>query len=207
MSSNESSGQKRWSFLTGRLHTDVLAIATGEGVARLCNLILVVFVSRAFGVRAAGAYAMALALYLYQMNGTDFGLRQTGARLVAKNPDHIRRVVRFIQRRRILLALLTMALGYWYGRFGPVPQDARPMVSLYALAIFGYGLSVDWLAWGMQRFAVMSGWRAMVSLMNVTFTIVCVVSFHAGLLVVPVAAALANLLAGGLLWVFWARRT
>ena len=207
MSSNESGGPKRWGFLTGRLRTDVLAIATGEGIARLCNLILVVFVSRTFGVRAAGAYAMAQALYLYQMNGTDFGLRQTGARLVAKNPGSVRRIVGFIQRRRVLLALLMMALGCWYGRSGPVPHDARPMVSLYALVIFGYGLSVDWLAWGMQRFSVMSGWRAMVSLINVTFTIICVAGFHAGLLVVPLGAGLANLVAGAWLWMFWARRT
>ena len=154
--------------------------------------ILVVFLSRTFGVRAAGAYAVTRALYLYQMNGTDFGLRQTGARLVATNPGGLRKNCRFIQRRRVFLAVLMMALGYWYGRFGPVPQDARPMVSLYALAIFGYGLSVDWLAWGMQRFAVMSGARAMVSVMNVTFTIVCVVGFHAGLLIIPLTASLAN---------------
>jgi O-antigen/teichoic acid export membrane protein len=206
MSSIESDRKGR-GFLTGRLRADVLAIATGEGVARLCNLILVVFLSRTFGVRAAGAYAVAQSLYLYQMNGTDFGLRQTGARLVAKNPGSIGRVVMFIQRRRVLLALLMTALGYWYGRSGPVPQDARPMVSLYALAIFGYGLSVDWLAWGMQRFMVMSGWRAIVALLNVTFTIVGVVGFHAGLLVVPLAAALANLVGGAWLWLFWARRT
>lgn len=205
MSSTESSNQKHRG-LTGRLHADVLAIATGEGVARVCNLILVVFVSRTFGVRAAGAYAMAQALYLYQMNGTDFGLRQTGTRLIATNPGSVRRIAGFIQRRRILLALLMMALGYWYGRSGAVPRDTRSMVSLYALAIFGYGLSVDWLAWGLQRFAVMSSWRAIGSLANVTFTIVCVVGFHAGLLVVPLTAALANIVAGAWLWMFWARR-
>ena len=203
----ESSEQRRSGFLRRRLHTDVLAIAAGEGIARMCNLALVVFLSRTFGVAAAGAYAMAQALSLYQMNATDFGLRQNGARLVAKNPGSIGVIVRFIQRRRVFLALLMIAVGYWYGRSGAVPQDARPMVSLYALAVFGYGLSVDWLAWGMQRFAIMSGWRAMVSLINVAFTVVSVACFHAGLLVVPLAAALANLAAGAWLWLFWARRT
>jgi O-antigen/teichoic acid export membrane protein len=191
---------------TGRLHTHVIAIAAGEGTARLCNLILVVFLSRTFGVRAAGAYAIAQALFLYQSNGTDFGLRQTGARLVARNPGNIRQVVRFIQRRRILLALLMMALGYWYGRAGPVPGDARAMVSLYALAIFGYGLSVDWLAWGMQRFAFMSGWRAFVSVIGVSIAIVSVRRFNAGLLIVPLATGLAYLIAGAWLWVVWAGR-
>src|SRR5579862_1417358 len=187
MSLSESSGDKRRRPLVARLHKYVFAIATGEGIARLCNLLLVVFISRTFGVRAAGAYAMALALSLYQMNGTDFGLRQTGARLIARNPGNVKQVVRFIQRRRILLALLMVALGCWYGIAGPVPQDARRLVSLYALAIFGYGLSVDWVAWGMQRFTIMSGWRAIVSLLGMAVTIICVSVFHAGLLVVPVA--------------------
>jgi len=192
--------------LAGRLRSHVLAIAAGEGLARLCNLLLVVFLSRTFGVRAAGAYAVAQALALYQMNGTDFGLRQTGARLIARNPGNFRQVVRFIQRRRILLALVVITIGYWYGRAGPVPADARPLVSLCALALFGYSLSVDWLAWGMQRFVLMSGWRALVSVIAVTVTIVGVVAFHLGLLIVPLGIALGYLLAGFWLWVFWARK-
>ncbi len=192
-------------ILPSRLTAHVLTIATGEGIARLCNLLLVVFLSRTFGVRAAGAYAVAQAVSLYQMNGIDFGLRQTGARLVAKNAGNSRHVVRFIQRRRLLLALAMIVIGYWYGRAGPVPQDTRSMVSLYALAMFGYGLSVDWLAWGMQRFAYMTGWRALVSLSAMAITIVCVWHFHAGLLIVPIANGLAYLIAGAWLWVFWAR--
>jgi len=191
--------------LSGRLPAHVLTIATGEGFARLCNLLLVIFLSRTFGVRATGAYAVAQAVFLYQINGIDFGLRQTGARLVARNPGNIRQVVRFIQRRRILLALVMITIGYWYGNAGPVPQDTRSMVSLCALATFGYGLSVDWLAWGMQRFAIMTGWRALVSLSALAITIMCVRSFHAGLLIVPLATALAYLIAGAWLWVFWAR--
>jgi len=193
-------------ILSSRLPAHVLTIATGEGIARLCNLLLVVFLSRTFGVRAAGAYAVAQAVSLYQMNGIDFGLRQTGARLVAKNVGDTRRVVRFIQRRRLLLALAMILIGYWYGRAGPVPPDTRSMVSLYALAIFGYGLSVDWLAWGMQRFAFMTGWRALVSLSAMAITIACVWNFHAGLLIVPLANGLAYLIAGAWLWVFWARK-
>ena len=205
MTSPEGSERKRGGLFGRRLHSDVLAIATGEGIARLCNLILVVFISRTFGVRAAGAYAMAQALSLYQLNGTDFGLRQTGARLVARNPDNIRRVIRFVQRRRVLLAVLMMAMGYWYGAAGPVPHDARTIVSLYALAILGYGLSVDWLAWGMRRFVIMSGWRAIVSLVSVAVTIISVLGFHAGLLAVPFAVAFAYFVSACWIWVFWAR--
>ncbi len=200
--------QPKWHrrVLSGRAPAQVLTIATGEGFARLCNLLLVVFLSRTFGVRAAGAYAVAQAVSLYQINGIDFGLRQTGARLVAKNAGNTRHIVQFIQRRRLFLALVMIAIGYWYGRSGPVPQDTRSMVSLYALATFGYGLSVDWLAWGMQRFAVMTGWRALVSLSALAITITCVWNFHAGLLIVPLASGLAYLIGGAWIWVFWARK-
>src|SRR5271165_3052333 len=135
----DCSRQSRKPFAS-RMRGHVLAIATGEGIARLCNLLLVIFISRTFGVRAAGAYAVAQALSVYQMHGIDCGLRQTGARLVARHPQSIRQVVRFIQRRRLTLAVAVVALGYLYGRVGPVQNDARPVVSLYALAMFGYGL-------------------------------------------------------------------
>jgi O-antigen/teichoic acid export membrane protein len=199
------SGEKR-PKLSGRLPSHVLTIATGEGIARICNLLLVVFVSRTFGVRAAGAYAVAQALALYQMHGIDFGLRQAGARLIARNSGHITQVVRFIQRRRLLLTLVVIALGYLYGKDGPVPHDMRPMVSLYALAITGYGFSLDWLAWGLQRFALMSGWRALVSLLSLTVAIAGVSIFHAGPTIVALAAGLAYVIAAFLLWAFWARK-
>lgn len=189
-----------------RLHSQILAIATGEGIARLCNLLLVIFISRTFGVRAAGAYAVAQAISIYQMYGIDFGLRQTGARLVARHPRSLRQVVRFVQRRRVLLAIAMVAAGYWYGRAGPVQHDERQMVSLYALATFGYAISVDWLAWGMQRFALMSGWRTMVSVVGLAVTTVGAVTFHADLRVVPAAAGLAYLVAGLWLWASWARK-
>ena len=205
MKQPKSIGKMR-ALLPGRLHADLLAIATGEGIARICNLTLVIFLSRRFGVRAAGAYAMAQALFLYQMNGTDFGLRQTGARLVARSPARVRQILGFVQRRRILLAMVMAMAGYWYAAAGPVPRDARELVAPYALTILGYGLSVDWLAWGMRRFAILSGWRASVSFLSVAATAFCVMGFQGGLLSVPLATGFAYLAAAAGIWVFWARR-
>jgi len=189
-----------------RLRSHILTIALGEGVGRLCNLLLVVFISRTFGVRVAGAFALAQALSLYQMYGIDFGLRQTGARLAARYPHRVGQIVRYVQRRRLVLAIAMIIAGYCYGRVGPVRPDARQLVSLYALAAFGYAISLDWLAWGMQRFALMSGWRAMVSVIAVTVTVVWVVVFHAGPVIAAVALGLAHLIAGTWLWMAWARK-
>ncbi|MGA3130352.1 MAG: glycosyltransferase [Terracidiphilus sp.] len=188
-----------------RLPMKVMAIASGEGVARIANLFLAVFVARQLGVRAAGAWALAQGLALYLIQGTDFGLRHVGARLAAQQPNGIASVVQFIQRRRIALAMAMCAAGYMYGRFGPVPEDTRGLVSLFALATFGYGLSLDWLAWGTERFGRMSGWRAIVALTGAALTVVGVRWFGLGLLALPVGFAAAYLAADLWLWLGWAR--
>jgi O-antigen/teichoic acid export membrane protein len=189
-----------------RLSGRILTIAAGEGVARIGNLLLTVFIARYFGVRAAGGYALAQALALYQMQGTDFGLRYLGARIAAQNLGNHRSTVRFVQRRRILLALLMVALGCAYGWFGPVPRDTRSIVTFYALSMFGYSLSLDWLAWGMQKFALMSGWRALVSLLSVAITLAAVCLLHKGLLTIALANGIGYLVADFALWSLWARR-
>jgi O-antigen/teichoic acid export membrane protein len=204
--SPESLHEESGATAAARLPARVLTIAAGEGVSRGANLLLVVYLARVFGVRAAGAYALAQALSLYLMQGTDFGLRHTGARLVVQNPGSTAHVVRFIQRRRILLATIMSAFGFLYGRWGPVPQDTRSLVSLYSLAVFGYGLSVDWLAWGLRRFSLMSAWRACVSLLGLGITLVLVMQLHSGLLAVPFAVGLAYFASDAALWFFWARR-
>jgi O-antigen/teichoic acid export membrane protein/glycosyltransferase involved in cell wall biosynthesis len=188
------------------LPAKVMAIASGEGVARIANLLLAVFVAREFGVRAAGAWALAQGLALYLIQGTDFGLRHVGARLAAEQPNAIAGVVRFIQKRRIALALGMCAAGYLYGRFGPVPEDTRELVSLFALATFGYALSLDWLAWGTERFGLMSGWRAMVALVAAGLTAAGALGLHWGVLALPAGFAVAYLVADLWLWLGWARR-
>jgi O-antigen/teichoic acid export membrane protein len=192
--------------VASRLSSRVFTIATGEGLARVANLLLVVFIGRTFGVRGAGAYALAQGLSLYQMQATDFGLRHIGARLAIQYPNCIREIVSFIQRRRIVLALMATVLSYLYGKFGPVPSEARTLVSLYSLSMLGYGFSVDWLAWGTERFRHLSSWRVTVSLLGLGITVVSIHWFHTGMLIIPVANGVAYCVADGLLWRFWARK-
>src|SRR6266702_3615054 len=81
----------------------VVSIAIGEGCARLCNLVLIAFVSRRFGVLTLGAYALAQGISLYLAHGMDLGLRHIGARLVALHSDKKRAGVVAVQRKRLLL--------------------------------------------------------------------------------------------------------
>jgi O-antigen/teichoic acid export membrane protein len=185
----------------------VLTIGLGEGIARLANLALAVFLARRFGVRAVGAFALAQVIFLYLYQGTDFGLRHAGARMVAEDTENIAKIVRFIQHRRIALASVLTVAGVLYGKYGPVPDDARALVSLYSLAVFGYGLSVDWLAWGMQHFVPMSAWRASVYLFSLLTTLLSVLYFHAGLLAAPVALVVSYILSDAVLWFCWATKS
>lgn len=195
--------------VSSRVHWHYRSIATivlGEGFARLCNLALLVFISRRFGVRVTGAYALAQTLALYLIQGIDLGLRHIGARLVASNTASIRSITRAVQSKRLLLAIPVISFGYLYGRFGPVPADTRSMVSLYALSMTGYALSLDWLAWGMKRFAWVSGWRALVSVFSLGITIFAAERFQSGPTIIAPANALAYILAAYLLWQLWAKR-
>jgi O-antigen/teichoic acid export membrane protein len=182
------------------------SIILGEGFARLCNLALVVFISRKFGVRVTGAYALAQTLGLYLIQGIDCGLRHIGARLVASDTAVIPSVARAVQRKRILLAIPVISLGYCYGYFGPVPADTRHIVSLYALSMVGYAFSLDWLAWGMKRFLWVSGWRSIVSFIGAGTAILAVELFHAGPNMIALANGAGYATAAYVLWTFWARR-
>jgi O-antigen/teichoic acid export membrane protein len=184
----------------------IASIILGEGFARICNLTLVIFVSRKFGVRVTGAYALAQTLSLYLIQGIDFGLRHIGARLVASDTAVIPSVARAVQRRRTLLAIPVISLGYCYGHFGPVPEDTRRIVSLYALSMVGYAFSLDWLAWGMKRFVWVSGWRSLVSFVGMGMAIVVVEFFHAGPTILALTNAAGYATAAYVLWAFWARR-
>ncbi len=90
--------------------------------------------------------------------------------------------------------------------FGPVPEDTRKLVSLFALATFGYALSLDWLAWGTERFGLMSAWRAMVALVAAGLTVVGALGLHWGVLALPAGFAVAYLAADLWLWLGWARK-
>jgi O-antigen/teichoic acid export membrane protein len=184
----------------------LISISAGEGIARLSNLVLLVYVSRKLGVRVVGAYALAQGLSLYLMQGIDLGLRHIGARLVASHPAHLCSVVDNIQRKRLVLAIPIIAFGYCYGRFGPVPDDTRSMVSLYSLSIAAYAFSLDWLAWGLHRFAWMSGWRALVSLLGMVITVSSIGFLHSAPTIIALGNGIAYAASAYLLWILWGKR-
>lgn len=143
-------------------------LAMGEGVARVGTMLTLVLVSRKFGVSTLGSLALAQTLAVYIALGTDLGARHIGARLIPNHPESRPFIQKRIQRKRQLLALLAVPLGFLYARFGPVPDHARIMVSLYALFVAPYCLSLDWVLWGAKRYGALSISRALISVLSLT---------------------------------------
>lgn len=151
-----------------RLKSVVLAsgkLALGEGVARICVMFTLVIVSRVYGVSMLGSLALAQALTVYVSLAIDAGSRHIGARLLAVHPDHVQSIQHRIQRRRELLALVAIPLGFLYARIGPIPGNGRDLVSLYILLILPYCLSLDWVLWGTNRYGSLSVSRALTSVL------------------------------------------
>jgi O-antigen/teichoic acid export membrane protein len=138
-------------------------LAIGEGTARVCTMLTLVLVSRKFGVSTLGSLALAQTLGIYIALGIDAGSRHIGAKLIAAHPESLRTTQRQIQRKRLMLALLAIPFGFLYARLGPIPGNAKTLVSLYILFIAPYCLSLDWVLWGAKRYGSLSASRALVS--------------------------------------------
>ena len=89
-------------------------LAIGEGTARVCTMLALILVSRKFGVSTLGSLALAQTLGIYIALGIDSGSRHIGAKLIAAHPGNLRITQSRIQRKRLLLALLAIPLGFLY---------------------------------------------------------------------------------------------
>lgn len=148
-------------------------LALGEGFARICNFTVIVLISRCFGVSSLGAFALAQTVAIYLILGIDMGMRHIGASLIAKAPESIGNIVRVVQRKRLILALVFVPVGVLYGAIGPVPADARPMVVVFSISTALYAFSVDWVAWGMQKYIWLGFWRTLISIGLLIAVLLC----------------------------------
>lgn len=185
----------------------LFSLAAGEGISRLSNLLLLIYVSHRFGAKTTGAFALAQAVALYLMLGIDLGLRHIGARLIASQPDQAEAIARLIQKKRLLTTVLVISGGVIYGWYGPLPADARQLVPLFALSVIGYAFSLDWVAWGLKQFRWMSFWRACASFLACGISIYLIVYFPVGIAATAVGNAIGYAVAAFLLWLLWWKKS
>lgn len=165
-------------------------LAIGEGISRLCAILTLILVSRKFGVSMLGSLALAQAVAVYIALGTDAGARHIGARLIAAWPSSVNAIRGRIQAKRKILAMIAVPLGVVYAIAGPIPGDARVMVSLYALFVAPYAFSLDWVLWGAKRYGSMSTSRAFISAFSLAALSMAVVLRIDPRWAIPVAAGI-----------------
>ncbi len=178
-------------------------LATGEVFGRMATFALFAYVSRRFGVQILGIVALAQTVAAYVMECSDQGLKLIGARLLARNHALITFVVPFVLKRRVALTAIAIVLGATYALLGPVPRAARACVLAFDLAVIPYAFALDWVAWGLGHFGVLSVWRSGVSILYVAMAIAAMqVAMH------PVAAIsganiLSAVVGAAFLWMMW----
>ena len=181
-------------------------LATGEVFGRIATFALFVYVSRYFGVKILGIVALAQTVASYVMELSDQGLKLIGARILARNADLASYLVPFVLKRRVALTAGAAALGALYAVIGPVPPEARACVLAFDVAVVPYAFALDWVAWGLGHFGVLSLWRSGVSVVYVGLAIVAMQLTMRPIASISGANILSAVLGAVFLWTIWKLR-
>ena len=181
-------------------------LATGEVFGRMATFALFVYVSRRFGVEILGIVALAQTVAGYVMVGSDQGLKLVGARLLARNHALAAFVVPFVLKRRAALTAIAMVLGAMYALLGPIPPAARACVLAFDFAVVPYAFALDWVAWGLGHFGMLSIWRSGVSILYVAMAIVAMQLTMRPVASISGANILSAVAGAGFLWIMWRLR-
>jgi O-antigen/teichoic acid export membrane protein len=178
-------------------------LATGEVFGRMATFALFAYVSRRFGVEILGIVALAQTVAGYVMECSDQGLKLIGARLLARNHALVTFVVPFVLKRRAALTAIAIVLGAMYALLGPIPPAARACVLVFDLAVVPYAFALDWVAWGLGHFGVLSIWRSGVSILYVAMAIAAMRLTMRPIASISGANILSALAGAGFLWMMW----
>lgn len=178
-------------------------LATGEVFGRMATFALFAYVSRRFGVGVLGIVALAQTVAAYVMECSDQGLKLIGARLLARNHALTTFVVPFVLKRRLVLTAIAIALGAAYALLGPVPQAARACVLAFDFAVIPYAFALDWVAWGLGHFGVLSIWRSGVSILYVAMAITAMQLSMRPIASISGANILSAVVGAVFLWMMW----
>jgi O-antigen/teichoic acid export membrane protein len=181
-------------------------LVTGEVFGRMATFALFAYVSRRFGVEILGIVALAQTVAGYVMECSDQGLKLIGARLLARNHSLAAFVVPFVLKRRAALTSIAIVLGAMYALLGPIPPAARVCVLVFDFAVIPYAFALDWVAWGLGHFGMLSIWRSGVSILYVAMAITAMQLTKRPIASISGANILSALAGAGFLWIMWQLR-
>ncbi|MGA9566599.1 MAG: polysaccharide biosynthesis C-terminal domain-containing protein [Candidatus Korobacteraceae bacterium] len=133
-----------------QLVRNVLRFGSGEFLARILSVSVVILLGHLYGVILVGVYGLAVTVITYLVPVIDFGLKHIGARLLARFPRSLSEIIHRVQRRRYLMASAALPFVLLYASLAHLSFEYK--IFLFAFSAVGtlYALSLDWAAWGSE---------------------------------------------------------
>lgn len=129
----------------------MVRLGSGEMLARLCSIVTVILLGHRYGVSTLGIYALGMGIGYYMQPVIDFGLRHIGARLVAQYPKSASEIMRRVQRRRLAMAAVVLALAALYSSVAELTTPLKLWLFLFGATSTLYAFSLEWAAWGQEH--------------------------------------------------------
>src|SRR5450755_2578748 len=118
-----------------QLIRNTLRFGSGEFIARIFSVAVVILLGHLYGVIIVGVYGLATTVNQYLMPVIDFGLKHVGARLMARFPGSATEIMRRVQRRRLLMASAAIPFVLIYAALARLPFELK--LFLFAFAAIG----------------------------------------------------------------------
>ena len=145
-----------------QLARNVFRFGSGEFLARVLSVAVVILLGHLYGVVVLGVYGLATTVSIYLMPVIDFGLKHVGARLIARFPSSAPEIIRRVQRRRYLMASAALPFVLLYAAVARLPFELK--IFLLAFSAIGtlYAFSLDWAAWGSENLFLAGSVKAII---------------------------------------------
>src|SRR5271157_3495443 len=108
-----------------QLVRNVFRFGSGEFVARIFSVAVVILLGHLYGVIIVGVYGLATTISQYLMPVIDFGLKHVGARLISRFPRSASEIVHRVQRRRYLMASAALPFVLLYAALARLPFELK----------------------------------------------------------------------------------
>jgi O-antigen/teichoic acid export membrane protein len=187
-----------------QLVRNVFRFGSGEFVARVLSVSVVILLGHLYGVIIVGVYGLATSLSQYLMPVIDFGLKHVGARLMARFPHSASEIMKRVQRRRLLMASVAIPFVLLYAALARLPFEMK--LFLFAFSAIGtlYTFSLDWAAWGREQLLLAGSAKAIIPACLLLGLLIATARGH--LLSWLVVANLVGFILQGWLFSVWWRR-
>lgn len=141
---------------------NILHLGSGEMLARLCSITIIILLGHRYGVFVVGVYSLGMTVAYYLQPVIDFGLQHIGARLMARHPQSGSEILHRVQRRRLLMAGAAVPLVIIYALVAKLPPDMKVWLAVFSATGALYALSLDWAAWGREHLRMVGLSRSLV---------------------------------------------